>query len=57
MLSEFDSLIETPILPGRWNDASILMPTTVIDDLGYIRFTFSPEAAFLPIADGAVGPR
>ena len=56
-LTSFDDLIETPILPGRWSDASIVVPTKVVNDLGYIRFTFSPEAAYLPVPEGASGPR
>lgn len=56
-LQPFEAVIDTQILPGRWNDASILMPTTTLNDLGYIRFTFSPEAAYLPVPEGAAGPR
>ena len=55
-LKTFEAIIETPILPGRWSDASILVPTTVINDLGYIRFSFSPQAAYLPVPEGAKGP-
>ncbi len=50
-LKPFEAEINTPILPGRWNDTSILMPTTIVNELGYIRFTFSPEAASFPVIE------
>ena len=47
-LKPFEARVDTPILPGRWTDTSILMPTTIVNELGYIRFTFSPDAASFP---------
>jgi len=50
-LKPFEAQVETPILPGRWTDTSILMPTTIVNELGYIRFTFTPEAASFPVIE------
>ena len=56
-LKPFEDVIKSAILPGRWTDTSIEMPTQVLNELGYIRFSFIPESAYLPVPQGSEGPR